>query len=354
MRCVDVMNLDELLPKTCPWLRGEGENHDIVISCRIRLSRNLIGFPFPIRATEPDRHLVQNTVQRAAAELFPKRDYCFADIKTLSPLEREYLHERQLISQELVDSEHSHAVLVDQQERFFLVINDEDHLRIHVTESGLMPRRIWEQTAQIDNQLGGKFDYVFHEKYGFLTSRATNVGTGMRISMVLHLPALVATNEIDKVARSLLKKHLSVCGFYGKGAHAHGDFFQVSNRVTLGKSEEELIVKMADLIPQIVGYEQQARSFLLKNRRDIILDRCNRAVGVLRTARTISGTETMRHLSSLRLGIHTGLLENSDIAAINSLLLHTQPAHLQKIQGTVLSQAEQDVVRATYIRQRIS
>ena len=354
MRCVDAMNLDDLLSKTCPWLLGTGEENDIVIACRIRLARNLVGFPFPIRATEQDRRLVQNTVKQAAAELFSDFSYFFGDIQILSPLDKEYLLERQLISREFVISEQAHAILIGQQERFCVTINEEEHIQIHAAGSGLVPQNVWEQVNEIDDLLASKLDYVFHKKYGFLTSNVASVGTGMRITAMLHLPALVITGEMNKVARSLQKKNLTVRGLYGEDNRAYGDFFLVSNRITLGKSEEELIAKMTDLVPQIVGYERQARNFLVTNRYDIILDRCSRSVGTLRTAQTINCVESMLHLSNIRLGIHTGLLKGLDIGTINTLLLHTQPGHLQKLQGTELSQAEQDVVRATYIRQRIN
>jgi len=352
----EMMNLDDLFSQMCPWLLGNGEESDIVISCRIRLARNLVGFPFPARATEQDRRLVRDAVRQAAAELFAEGtlfegDYYFVNVQTLPPLDREYLLERQLISRELVQTERTHAAIIDKQERFCVMVNEEDHLRIHATASGLVPQKVWEQIDKIDDQLGGKLDYVFHEKYGFLTSCVTNAGTGMRISMMLHLPALIVINEMDKVLRSLQKANLTVRGLYGEGSQILGDLYQISNRVTLGKSEAEMIVKMTDLIPQIVAYERQARDFLLKDRREIILDRCSRALGALRTARTIDSVETIQHLSSLRLGIHTGLLEGIDIATINSLLLHMQPAHLQKMQGADTSQADQDIVRASYIRQ---
>ena len=352
MRCVPVMNLDDLLAQTTPWLLGEGEESDIVISSRIRLARNLVGSPFPIRATERDRHSIQDTVRQAAAELFPEDDYCFINVQTLLPLDREYLFERQLISRGLVETELPHAALIDRQERFCVIINEDDHVRICVTSGGFVPRKVWEQIDQIDNQLGSKLDYVFHEKYGFLTASATNAGTGMKICMVLHLPALAATNEMDKVARALQKSNLVFRGVGGTSSQTLGDFYQVSNRITMGKSEEELIDKMTDLIPQIAHYERQARNFLIKNRREIIFDRCSRAVGVLRTARTISGLETMNHLSSLRLGIHTGLLEGFDMSTVNLLLLHTQPAHLQKMHR-VSESSDLDIVRATHIRQML-
>jgi protein arginine kinase len=170
---------------------------------------------------------------------------------------------------------------------------------------------------------------------------------------MLHLPALVFTKEIDKVFRSLQKVNLAVRGLYGEGSQAFGDFYQISNQITLGKSEEELIGKITDLIPQIIAYERQARDFLIKERREIILDCCSRAAGLLQTARTISSVETMHHLSSIRLGIHTGLLEGFDIETVNLLLLHTQPVHIQKIYGKQLPQADRDILRATHIRQKL-
>ena len=351
MHSAYAMNLDDLLSQICPWLLGNGGENDIVISSRIRLARNLVGFPFPIRATEQDRRLVRDTIQQAAAELFSGEDYYFVNLQTFPFLDKEYLLERQLISKELVEMERTHAAIIDRQERFCVMINEEDHLRIHAMASGLDPQKAWKTLDKIDDQFGSKLDYAFHEKYGFLTSCVTNVGTGMRISMMLHLPALVVINEMNKVLRSLQKVNLTVRGLYGEGSQILGDLYQISNRSTLGKSETEIIASMTDLIPQIVAYERQARDFLIKDRYESLLDRCSRALGVLRTARTIGSVETINLLSSLRLGIHMGLLKDISIATVNSLLLHTQSAHLQKMQGAVDSQADQDIVRATYIRQ---
>ena len=352
------MNLDDLLSQTCPWLLGSGEkngtaNDDIVIACRIRLTRNLVGFPFPIRATELDRYTIQDAVHHVAEEHFAEEDYYYADTQALSPLDREYLYERQLISREIVISERTHAVLIDRQERFNITVNEEDHVQINATGSGFSPERVWEQANDIDNLFADKLDYVFHEKYGFLTSSLINVGTGMRIGTILHLPALVITGEMDKVARTLQKKNLTVRGLYGEGSRAYGDFFLVGNRVTLGKSEEELIAKMTDLVPQIVSFERQARSYLMNSRIDFVRNRCSQSINVLRTAQMINSVEAMLHLSNIRLGIHTELIKGISIDTINTLLLHILPAHLQKMQGNHLSQTEQDVVRATYIRVRI-
>jgi protein arginine kinase len=220
--------------------------------------------------------------------------------------------------------------------------------------SGFDPKKVWKRINELDNQLESKLNYAFHQKYGFLTACPTNVGTGMRVSVMLHLPALVVTKEIDKVFRSLQKVNLAVRGLYGEGSQSFGDFYQISNQMTLGKTEEQLIEKVCDLIPQIVAYERQARNFLLKERREIILDRCSRAMGLLQTARTIGSVEAMHHLSSVRLGVNIGLLDSPDISVVNHLLLNTQPAHLQKLQKTVLDHEHRDIERANYLRQKLS
>ena len=354
------MTTDDLLHQLStgqitPWLRNddchEGKDCDIVIACRIRLARNLAGFPFPVRASEQDRRLLHHTVRSAVQDDIA--DCCFIDLQTLAQLDRDFLQERQLISPELAASEQMYAACINQQERFSITFNDEDHVRIYAATNGLALKELWELPNQLDEQLGNKLDYVFHEKYGFLTSCITNVGTGLKTEAMLHLPALAATGEMNRVFRSLQKANLLIRGQHGEDSQVFGDFYLISNRISLGKSEEELIAKMEDLVPQIVHGERQARDFLLNNRREIVFDQCSRALGVLRTARTISNAETMQHLSSIRFGIHTGLLENIGIEMVNALQLYTQPAHIQKMQGGTMTLVEQDIARAEYIRQRL-
>ncbi|MCL2004699.1 MAG: protein arginine kinase [Planctomycetaceae bacterium] len=354
------MNTDDFLNQLSlgqisPWLRNENCNEDkvcdIVIACRIRLARNLAGFPFPVRASEQDRRLLHSTVRNALQN--DCGDCIFIDLQPLEQLDRDFLQERQLISPELAASEQMHAVIIDRQEHFCITLNEEDHIRIHATANGLALKELWELPNRLDDQLGSKLDYVFHEKYGFLTSCITNVGTGLKTEAMLHLPALSATGEMNRVFRSLQKANLIIRGLHGEGSQVFGDFYLISNRITLGKSEAELIAKMEDLVPQVVQAERQARDFLLKNRREIVFDQCSRALGVLRTARTISNAETMQHLSSVRFGIHTGLLEGIDIALVNVLQLNTQSAHVQKMRGGSMALVDQDIARAEYIRQRL-
>ncbi|MDR2346557.1 MAG: protein arginine kinase [Planctomycetaceae bacterium] len=345
--------IDEMLSQLSQWLQGEGLESEIVISCRIRLARNLSGYPFVTRATETDRRSIRDIVYRVANEIFEQSSFYFVDIDTLPTLDRMYLLERQLISRELVESVGIRAALIDKNESFCIMINEEDHLRIHATTSGFEPMRIWQILNEIDDKLSKSLSYSFHPKLGYLSACPTNVGTGMRVSVMLHLPALAVTKEIEKVFRSLKKVHLAVRGLYGENSQPVGDLYQISNQITLGKTEPELIKTLQNFVPQILTFEKQSRDFLMREQREILLDRCSRAVGLLKTARTIGSVETLHHLSSLRLGVHLGIIENITIDEVNRLFLNTQPAHLQKILGEQLSQNNRDVERAKYLRSNL-
>lgn len=345
--------IDGMLSQLSQWLRGEGPENDIVISSRIRLARNLSGFPFLTRSTEQDRKAICESVRQAATELFDEKEYYFVEMESLDALDRQYLLERQLISRELSETEGTRAALIDRHETFCVMVNEEDHLRMHGMVSGFDSKQVWETVNQLDDRLESKLQYDFHERLGYLTACPTNVGTGLRVSVMLHLPGLVISKEIDKVFRSLQKVNLAVRGLYGEGSQSFGDFYQISNQITLGKTEEELIEKVGDFIPQIIDYERQARDYLLKEKHEILQDRCSRALGLLKTARTIGSVETMHHLSSVRLGLSMGLLDGLDMQTVNYLLLNTQPAHLQKLEGAELSQTDRDVVRAKYLRKKL-
>ena len=227
---------------------------------------------------------------------------------------------------------------IDKAEKFSLMINEEDHLRIQVMQSGFNLQSVWEQINAIDTAIEQKVTYAFHERLGYLTACPTNVGTGMRVSVMLHLPALVITNQIEKVFRSLQKISLAVRGLFGEGSQAMGDFYQISNQITLGRSEDELVQQVNDIVPVIIDYERKARQFLVKESQKNLHDKVSRAYGILRTAQTISSEETMHLLSSVRMGVNLGLIPDLPIANINELFIHTQPAHLQKRTGGELRQ----------------
>lgn len=342
-----------MLSRLGQWLQGEGSENDIVISSRIRLARNLTGYPFLMRSSESDRVQVRDTLRNILPKIFPEGEVFFIDLQEIPAIDRSFLLERQLISREIAENEGPRAMIVEKDERFSIMVNEEDHLRIQAVMSGFEPEKVWQSINELDDQIESQVDFAFHERLGYLTACPTNVGTGMRVSVMLHLPGLVMSKEIEKVFRSLQKVNLAVRGMYGEGSQALGDLFQISNQVTLGKTEEELIQKVGEIVPQIISYERQARDFLRDEKLDQVMDRSSRAVGVLSTARTISSEEAMEHLSSIRLGVNMGLIEAPEIHTINDLMLHVQPAHLQKLVGTPLQSNDRDLARAQYLRKRL-
>jgi protein arginine kinase len=347
------MNLDSLTTTTGEWLRGTGPESDIVISSRIRLARNLAAFPFTNRATAHQKAEIEALLRERIAklDLEPRLDY--ENLTGRSAIDRQFLVERQLISRELATTEGPRGVAIVPPENISLMVNEEDHLRLQVMRSGLALIEAWEEIDRIDDLLEQRVSYAFHDDFGYLTACPTNVGTGMRASVMVHLPALVMTKEIDKVFRALQKINLAVRGLYGEGSRASGDFYQISNQVTLGKSETQILGEIREVIPQIISYERQTRQTLLRDSRQALQDRVSRAFGTLCSATMMTSEETMDLLSSVRLGINMGLLEDITIATVNELFLQTQPAHLQKLMKTTLDGEERNSARARYLRNRL-
>jgi protein arginine kinase len=283
-----------------------------VISSRIRLARNLADFPFVSRATPSDRADIERTLRERVMGVPEAAELAYFDVNKLEGIDRQFLVERQLISREHAEAEGARGVAIDRQERVSLMINEEDHLRIQVMHSGLDLLAAWEQINAIDDLVEGQVTYAFSDRLGYLTACPTNVGTGMRVSVMLHLPALVITRQIEKLFRSLQKISLAVRGLYGEGSQAMGDFYQISNQITLGRSEEDLVKQVGDVVPTIIDYERKARDFLIQESHETLHDRVSRAYGILRTAQTISSEETMHLLSSVRMGEHAcGALSDS-------------------------------------------
>lgn len=348
------MKLDELAGRCGEWLRGSGPESDIVISTRIRLARNLADFPFIRRCTPGDRAALEKTI-REGIEKVPAWSgrITYANVADLPTVDRQFLVERQLISRELAEAEGARGVAIDNEETFAVMVNEEDHLRLQVMHSGLDLHAAWEQINGIDDLLEERLNFAFHEQLGYLTACPTNVGTGLRVSVMLHLPALVITRQIDKVFRSLQKISLAVRGLYGEGSQAMGDFYQISNQITLGRSEETLLQQVGDVVPVLIDYERRAREFLVKESQKDLHDRVSRAYGILCTAQTISSEETMHLLSSVRMGINLGLIEDLEIPTVNKLFIHTQPAHLQKLRGSELDTADRNIERAHYLQRHL-
>jgi len=348
------VDLDDLAGKSGEWLKGSGPDSDIVISSRIRLARNLADYPFIHKATEFDRAAIEKTLRVRVAEIEDTSPLSYLDVNQLDELDRQFLVERQLISREHADSEGARGVAIDPSERTSLMINEEDHMRVQVMHSGFDLKAAWQRIDGIDDLLEQRLTYAFDSRLGYLTACPTNVGTGMRVSVMLHLPALVITRQIEKVFRSLHKISLAVRGLYGEGSQAMGDFYQISNQITLGRAEEELIKQVSDVVPVLMDYERRAREFLIRESHENLHDRVSRAFGILSTAQTISSEETMHLLSSVRMGVELGLLHDLEIPTVNELFIQTQPAHLQKISGGELDSADRNVARAKYLRRHLT
>jgi len=326
----------------------------IVISSRVRLARNVADFPFVSRASPQDRALIEERLRETIIGLERSGEMLYLDVEELGNVDRQFLVERHLISREHAESEGVRAVAIDGRETFSVMINEEDHLRIQVMHSGLDLQGVWDQINRIDDAIEEKVTYAYDERLGYLTACPTNVGTGMRVSVMLHLPALVLTRQIEKVFRSLHKINLVVRGLYGEGSQAMGDFYQISNQVTLGRSETELTQQIQEVVPVIIDYERQARDFLVRESHQNLHDRVSRAYGILRNAQTISSEETLHLLSSVRMGVNLGLIRGLGIPAINELFIRTQPAHLQKLTGSELSRTDRDIERARYLRRHLN
>jgi protein arginine kinase len=352
------MDLQELAKSSGEWLRGSGPQSDIVISSRIRLARNLADFPFIARATDSDRDEIGRILRERVEKLHVAGRFAgqliYVDVRALEEVDRKFLVERQLISREHAEAEGARGVVIDPREQVSVMINEEDHLRLQVMKSGLDLFAAWEQINELDDLIEARVTYAYNDRFGYLTACPTNVGTGIRVSVMLHLPALVITRQIDKVFRSLQKISLAVRGLYGEGSQATGDFYQISNQVTLGLSEDELIKKVADVVPVLIDYERQARDFLIRESQETLHDRVSRAYGILRTAQTISSEETMHLLSSVRMGVNLGLISDLEIPTVNQLFIHTQPAHLQKLAGMELDTSDRNIERAAYLRRHLN
>ncbi|QDU61348.1 Protein arginine kinase [Planctomycetes bacterium Pan216] len=348
------MDFHDLATRSGEWLRGNGPESDIVISSRLRLARNLADFPFCNRASDLEKREIEATFRTVSDDLEFGEDLHYLDVDKLDSIDRQFLVERQLISRELATTDGARGVAIALSEDVSLMVNEEDHLRIQVLRSGYSLQACWELGNRIDDLVEDKVRYAFSEEFGYLTACPTNVGTGMRASVMLHLPALAMTKQIDRVFRALQKIQLAVRGLYGEGSQASGDFYQISNNVTLGKTEAEILRNIEVVVPQIVQYERTARTELVKESKQTLHDRVSRAYGILCTAQTISSEETMHLLSSVRMGVNLNLIPDVNVGMINDLFIHTQPAHLQKIEGQPLESEERNIARATYLRRRLT
>ncbi|HET9250609.1 MAG TPA: protein arginine kinase [Candidatus Eisenbacteria bacterium] len=332
------------------WLDGSGPASDVVLSTRVRLARNLKEVPFTHRAREEQLAMVYSSVVSAVRKTPALVSSSALQMRELTPLDRQFLVERHLISHDLADNGRLRGLLLVPDESVSAMVNEEDHLRLQALASGFQLRSAWESVNAIDDELGQDLDYAFSEDLGYLTACPTNAGTGMRASVLIHLPSLVLTKQISRVLQGITQVGLAVRGFYGEGSQIMGNFFQISNQTTLGQSEKETVESLERVTRQIIEYEQKARDELLKEARVQIEDKIWRAYGALKHSRVISSSEVVNLSSAVRFGVALQIEGLASVRTLNELLIRTQPAHIQLAAGQELEQRERNVIRANYVR----
>lgn len=345
-------DIQQLLNHPVNFLGTQDLDGDIAISSRIRLARNLSNRPFPIAASGDECEEVNQLVEHAAKHtaMLGGESVRVFDPGMLNEVDREILLERHLASREfIVRPEHS-RLLVSPDERYSIMVNEEDQLRIQTVAPGAKLFEVWKQAADLDDQLGANLNYAFDSKLGFLTSCPTNVGTGMRASVMLHLPGLTLTGQINATIQGINKLHLAVRGIFGEGTKNLGALYQISNQSTLGESETAIIEHLNNVITQLINYEKNARNNLLENNKYNLLDHVGRAYGALRHSYCLSFEEGINCLSGVRLGVDMGMFPVFNIKKINDVFIGIGPAHLQKFTKKILSASERDVCRAEYCR----
>jgi len=339
------------------WLDAAGAHSDVVLSTRVRLARNVDGYAFTGRARDGERLRVLVQVREALQVLPGLNDSLLVRIDELGPADRAMLFERHLVSKELAGLDAQHPLrsgaAVFLADGLGVMVNEEDHLRLQSMRSGFALQEAFAAIDKLDRDLGARVPYSYHNEFGFLTACPTNVGTGMRGSVLIHLPGLVLTKEIGKVLASLQQMGLTFRGLYGEGSEVVGNFFQISNQTTLGRSEEELLDQLLRVVGHVVEREAEARRVLLRDAGYIIEDKLWRAYGTLRYARSLTFDEAMNYLSGVRLAVGLKLITSLSVYTLNKLLIFSQAAHLAFAEGRALTESETSLARARYVRKAL-
>jgi protein arginine kinase len=347
------MELHVFLIPPAESARRKGPHDRIVMSSRVRLARNLKEAAFPGWAKKPERIRVLEMIQ-PAIEALPEMKGAFSGtMDSLSTLDKQMLVERHLISREHAAKSAGSGLVLNREETLCFMINEEDHLRMQSLRPGLQLRQAWATIDQADSALEKKLNYAFSPELGYLTACPTNLGTGIRVSAMLHLPGLVLAEQINPIIQSVNKLGLAVRGLYGEGTEALGNVFQVSNQMTLGESEGAIVERLEKVLAQIIEHEENARATLLEKRPKIVYNHIGRAYGILANAHSISSKETMNLLSLMRLGVDVGAFPGMDRSLVDELFILTQPAHLQKQHSEKLAAEERDLLRADMVRERL-
>src|SRR5690348_11746619 len=347
------MTIHEFLEPPANTARRKGPHDRIVMSSRVRLARNIKDAAFPGWAKKPERVRILEIIRPAIATLPEMKDSFAESMDNLSTLDKQILVERHLISREHAAKSSGSGLVLNREETLCVMINEEDHMRMQALRPGLQIRNAWNSINQVDSELERKLDYAFNPDLGYLTACPTNIGTGIRVSAMLHLPGLVLAEQINPIIQSVNKLGLAVRGLYGEGTVALGNVFQVSNQMTLGESETAIVERLEKVLAQIIEHEENARATLLEKKTNMVYNHIGRAYGILANAHSISSKETMNLLSLMRLGVDMGLFPGAERSLVDELFILTQPAHLQKQHSEKLSAEERDLLRADMVRERL-
>ncbi len=339
-----------LQEQLCSWLEGDGPEAEIIITSRVRLARNLRGLCFPGAASPEQREQVYLQVAQAVARTRALGRALHIRLDEVSALDRRLLVERRLISPQAAEHPEQAAVFADQTQSLAVLVNEEDHLRLQAIASGLQIEQAWEAVRTLDDELGEELDYDFSEQFGYLTACPTNTGTGLRVSIFAHLPALALLEEVDKTLKELAGSEIAVRGFYGEGSRVQGNIFQISNQLTLGRTERTIMKRVQGIAERLVAWEREARARVLREKERRLKDVVYRAQALLRHAQLLSSLELVNLLSAVRLGSELGLLPPLSRSRLNALLVIALPAHLQKRVGREMEGEERDALRAELAR----
>lgn len=349
------MSLENFLKQSLSlWMTGEGPQNSVAISSRVRLARNLVEYPFPVQATSAQLDEIEQKIRRwwntGGLKSLGSTDYI--SIKDLPENQRLALVDKHLISPKLAGQNHG-GVLINSDESVSVMINEEDHLRIQSLLPGSQLNGAWNLASKVDDLFDAGFDYAWSPPAGYLTCCPTNVGTGMRASIMLHLPGLALSGQQSLVFGTISKVGIIVRGIFGEGSEAQGNIFQISNQITLGQKEEEIIEALNRVTDQVINQELEARNRLLETENIALRDKIWRAYGILANARVITSAEAMEYISLLRLGIDLDIIEGLNPRILQELLVFAQPGYLQKIFNEVLAPRERDIKRADLIRELV-
>ncbi|MBI3880253.1 MAG: protein arginine kinase [Verrucomicrobia bacterium] len=347
------MNVSEFLQANAGAAQLHGPQDRIVLSSRVRLARNVRGFAFPGWAKKPERVKALEAIRPAVEKLAPLAGAFSSAMDDLTALDKQILVERHLISREHAAKSTGSGVVLNRAQTLCVMINEEDHLRMQSLLPGLQVRDAWQAIDKIDGDLEKQLDYAFAPDLGYLTACPTNLGTGIRVSAMLHLPALVLAEQVNQIIQAVNKLGLAVRGLYGEGTEALGNVFQVSNQMTLGETEADIVERINKVLNQIIEHEDNARASLMEKKPKMVLNHIGRAYGILANAHSISSKEAMNLLSLMKLGVDLDLFPSAERSLVDELFVLTQPAHLQRQFTEKLGAEERDLLRADMVRDRL-